>query len=912
MLLDEAKEMFYHGYDSYISHAYPADELMPLSCRGRYRGVEADRGDIDDALGNFSLTLIDSLDTLVVLNNLTEFETSVSRIVTDVDFDKDVVVSVFETNIRVLGGLLSGHVLAKYIQQKYNSHLKWYKSQLLDLAKDLGYRLLPAFNTSTGIPFPRVNLKFKMNSPKIAIARDTCTACAGTMILEFAALSRLSGEPIFELKARKAMDYLWQQRHRWSDLVGTVLNIHNGDWIRRESGVGAGIDSYYEYLLKAYILLGDENFLERFNRHYEGVMKYVKQGPLLVDVQMHRPRTNSKNFMDALLAFWPGLQVLKGDIKPAVETHEMLYQVIQRHNYLMPEAFTITDFQVHWAQHLMRPEFLESTYFLYKATGDHHYLEVGKHVLKSLQKFARTKCGFAAVRDVRTGSQEDRMDSFVLAETLKYLYLLFASKDDLIIDLDEFIFTTEAHFLPLSLSLKNLNTTRKGKEYSHSTYASFSAKEAFKTCPNTHYLFEDSKHNVYSDIRANLKNFVTSNGKSSSVYTPTCSLHMKHSSPIKPRISAQEFSATNKEHIEYVKSLGIAVVLMPDGRIQLVHNTAAAASIQDAEEGAIFMQEMINRSKQQLAVAENQLRLVSFTSPKTNARIKLPAGPAQFGPDLSKSDEIIMGNAVIVSPLTACDWPLSENSMINVNGKLAIVERGDCMFIKKVRHVQQLGAIACIVIDNVSQSTSDSLPMFAMSGDGIDDIRIPAVFLYGKEGAILLDVVNEFPDVIIELSVFESKVDDKPVDSDLHDSEKWKRNAEDEEEEEELIDQGIAHVTEINTDSIGEENLSETIHKVQQPIDNSRKSEALLNTFLQNSLQQVFDDSALYASHMNKAFDSINKWIDLLSKSALMTSKDRTFNPLHDVNTFILFITNVSRKMCDWTENPRLVPKNAS
>lgn len=66
------------------------------------------------------------------------------------------------------------------------------------------------------------------------------------------------------------MDYLWRQRHRSSDLVGSVLNIHNGDWIRRESGVGAGIDSYYEYLLKAYILFGDESYLRRFNRHYEG------------------------------------------------------------------------------------------------------------------------------------------------------------------------------------------------------------------------------------------------------------------------------------------------------------------------------------------------------------------------------------------------------------------------------------------------------------------------------------------------------------------------------------------------------------------------------------------------------------------------------------------------------------------
>lgn len=78
--------------------------------------------------------------------------------------------------------------------------------------------------------------------------------------------------------------------------------------------------------------------------------------------------------MDALLAFWPGLQVLKGDIKPAVETHEMLYQVMQRHKFI-PEAFT-TDFQVHWGNHPLRPEFLESTYFLYTATSDPYYLEV--------------------------------------------------------------------------------------------------------------------------------------------------------------------------------------------------------------------------------------------------------------------------------------------------------------------------------------------------------------------------------------------------------------------------------------------------------------------------------------------------------------------------------------------------------
>lgn len=143
----------------------------------------------------------------------------------------------------------------------------------------------------------------------------------------------------FQEKAQKAMDVLWRMRHRGTDLMGSVLNVNSGDWVRRDSGVGAGIDSYYEYCLKAYILLGnywkfyrvylvglvrledlynylalragDEKYLGRFNKHYQAVMKYVSQGPMLVDVHMHRPNTNAKNFMDALLAFWPGLQVYR-------------------------------------------------------------------------------------------------------------------------------------------------------------------------------------------------------------------------------------------------------------------------------------------------------------------------------------------------------------------------------------------------------------------------------------------------------------------------------------------------------------------------------------------------------------------------------------------------------------------------
>ncbi|KAM7305706.1 ER degradation-enhancing alpha-mannosidase-like protein 3 isoform X2 [Ixodes scapularis] len=1094
-LREEVREMFYHAYRAYMDYAYPADELMPLSCKGRYRGTEPNRGDIDDALGNFSLTLVDTMDTLVLLGDIDEFERVVRLVVRDVTFDHDIVVSVFEANIRMVGGLLSGHILASYLQE-HHGRLDWYRGDLLLMAKELGYRLLPAFNTSTGVPHPRINLRLGLKSPKLGQVSETCTACAGTMILEFAALSRLTGEPIFEEKARAAMDYLWQQRHRSSDLMGTVLNIHNGDWVRRDSGVGAGIDSYYEYCLKAYILLGDDLYLERFNKHYTAVMKYISNGPMLVDVHMHRPNTNSRNFMDALLAFWPGLQVLKGDIKPAIETHEMLYQVMQRHNFL-PEAFT-TDFQVHWGQHPLRPEFVESTYFLYKATRDPYYLEAGRRVVDSLQKHARVPCGFAAVKDVRTGKHEDRMDSFVLAETFKYLYLLFASPEDILLDLDQFVFTTEAHLLPLSLARINrthfnmadggsdsrsvwprgllsghilasylqehhgrldwyrgdlllmakelgyrllpafntstgvphprinlrlgLKSPKLGQvsetctacagtmilefaalsrltgepifeekaraamdylwqqrhrssdlmgtvlnihngdwvrrdsgvgagidsyyeyclkayillgddlylerfnkhytavmkyisngpmlvdvhmhrpntnsrnfmdallafwpglqvlkgdikpaiethemlyqvmqrhnflpeafttdfqvhwgqhplrpEFVESTYFlykatrdpyyleagrrvvdslqkharvpcgfaavkdvrtgkhedrmdSFVLAETFKylyllfaspedilldldqfvftteahllplslarinrthfnmsprmmffapdeefaqSCPNTHFLFP--KTNFAHSVRQPLKDLVEGACPSRT--------------PAARRLHASQFEASKKEHLNLVKKMGVFVTLMADGRIQLIHNAAQAESQEDAQEGLLFMQEMIELAKQQNH-QEQHMRSVAFTLPTTKMRMVLQAGPAQFGKDLSKPANEVEGPLVLVDPKRGCG---ELRNGPDLAGKIAVMERGECMFVEKARKIQALGAIGGIVLDNQAGTNARLSPAFAMSGDGTDDVQIPVVFLFTEDGEMLLNTFKDNPGLIVKLADF--------------------------------------------------------------------------------------------------------------------------------------------------------------
>uniref|UniRef100_A0AAQ4R1B1 alpha-1,2-Mannosidase n=1 Tax=Gasterosteus aculeatus aculeatus TaxID=481459 RepID=A0AAQ4R1B1_GASAC len=694
VIRDQIIEMFDHAYGSYMKYAYPADELMPLSCRGRVRGQEPNRGDIDDSLGKFSLTLIDTLDTLVVLNKLDEFEDAVRKAMTDVRLDNDVVVSVFETNIRVLGGLLGAHVMADLLRQR-GGRMQWYRDELLHMAKELGHRLLPAFNTTSGLPYPKVNLRYGVLNPlsRTGTESDTCTACAGTMILEFAALSRLSGDSIFEEHARKALDVLWQRRQKGSDLVGTVINIHNEEWVRRESGVGAGIDSYYEYLMKAYILLGDNVFLDRFNIHYSAIMKYISQPPLLLNVHMHNPTVSVRSWMDSLLAFFPGLQ-----------------------------AFT-TEFRVHWGQHLLRPEFAESTYYLYKATGDPYYLRVGQSIVEKLNAYARVPCGFAAVQDVRTGTHEDRMDSFFLAEMFKYLYLLFTDKSQLPIDIDDYIFTTEAHLLPVSLSTtqppcrgNNTETVPVSKEEDLFTH----------TCPSMETLFPNNP-SFAKTIRDSYK-YLTGVGRA---------FH-----PLPIREIELPLHDNGMEPVEFLKSMGIS--LTPLNEVFAGHSGSLK------EHKGVYRVKLVAEVSHTAEEDEVMPHVVQLISPPFLGRTVLTAGPAKFGLDLTKQEHGVKGSIVKASPYTACE-PI--DGAVDLKGHIALALRGECMFVVKARWLQQAGAIGVIFIDHREGSNSQDTPLFQMVGDGdsTKDITLPFVFLFSREGAVLTAALEEHHNVDVLL-----------------------------------------------------------------------------------------------------------------------------------------------------------------
>ncbi|KAG8191658.1 hypothetical protein JTE90_016448 [Oedothorax gibbosus] len=455
---EEARKMFQFGYDNYLKYAFPKDELNPILCNGR--GPDYDNPsniNINDVLGDYSLTLIDALDTLAVMGNTTEFKRAVGLIIDNVSFDTDNTVQVFEANIRILGSLLSGHLLIKDIKQPFGDLVPLgYNDDLLNLAHELASRLLPAFeNTQTGLPFPRVNLRHGVPAD---VSTQTCTAGAGSMLLEFGMLSRLLHDPVYEGVARRAVKALWKLRSKTTGLLGNVVDVQSGEWIGQMSGVGAGLDSFYEYLLKSYILFGEKEDYMMFNETYNTIKRYMRKGrqhcnhgygehPLYVNVNMIDGSTLTL-WIDSLQAAFSGVQVLTGDIEEAICSHALYYSIWRRFGAL-PERFNWQRGSPDLAFYPLRPELIESTYLLYQATKNPFYLHVGQEIIESLNKYSKAKCGYATIHNVQDKTLEDRMESFFLSETCKYLYLLFDVDNPVNKMASHYLFTTEGHIFPL-------------------------------------------------------------------------------------------------------------------------------------------------------------------------------------------------------------------------------------------------------------------------------------------------------------------------------------------------------------------------------------------------------------------------------------------------------------------------------
>jgi mannosidase alpha-like ER degradation enhancer 2 len=406
---------FLYAWNAYKQYAWGHDELKPLS-----------KGHHDWYSHTLLMTPVDALDTMILMGLTDEANKTRQYIDENLSFDQDIEVKNFEVTIRLLGGLLSSYQLTG-------------DERLLSLADNLGNRLLPVFNSPTGMPYMYVNLKTGKTR-----GAESNPAEIGTLLLEFGTLSKLTRKPIYYDKAKRALVELYSRRSALG-LVGSSINVETGKWMDTTSHIGGGIDSYYEYLLKSWLLFDDKDCKKMWEASVKAVNKYVadnaKTGLWYGQVDMNTGKRLATQY-GALDAFFAAVLARSDDIERARRLQESSYKMWTTFG-LEPEVLDYTTMKVVSPGYQLRPEIIESAYYLWYFTKDPRYQEMASTFLLALARYCKTDAGYAALSDVVTKSKRDSMESYFLAETLKYLYLLYAPRETL--DLNKVVFNTEAH-----------------------------------------------------------------------------------------------------------------------------------------------------------------------------------------------------------------------------------------------------------------------------------------------------------------------------------------------------------------------------------------------------------------------------------------------------------------------------------
>ncbi|MFZ6639231.1 glycoside hydrolase family 47 protein [Undibacterium sp. TC4M20W] len=419
LMANKVKRETQHAWQAYKQFAWGHDAVKPLS-----------RTPHDWYGTSLLMTPVDALDTFLIMGLKKEAKEAQDLIVSKLNFDQDIYVQNFEITIRLLGGLLSAYQITK-------------DQRLLNLAEDLGQRLLPVFETPTGLPYTHVNLKTGQVRGNVSNPAET-----GTLLLEFGMLSKLSNKPIYFQKAKKALVATYERRSSIG-LVGARINVETGEWADQNSHIGGGIDSYYEYIYKCWRLFGDTDCKAMWDTSIDSVNRYlgdeVDSGFWYGRANMQSGARTASRY-GALDAFMPALLVLSGDVERAKRLQDSGLKMWRIHG-IEPESLDYKTMTVTSGSYHLRPEIIESAYYLYRTTGEAKYRLMGKEFFEDFVKYCRSESGYAALKDVRSKEKDDSMESFLFAETFKYYYLLFAPKSAL--DFDKVTFNTEAHPLQI-------------------------------------------------------------------------------------------------------------------------------------------------------------------------------------------------------------------------------------------------------------------------------------------------------------------------------------------------------------------------------------------------------------------------------------------------------------------------------
>uniref|UniRef100_A0A0N4Z4N6 alpha-1,2-Mannosidase n=1 Tax=Parastrongyloides trichosuri TaxID=131310 RepID=A0A0N4Z4N6_PARTI len=441
------RDAFKHAWKNYKKYSWGSDHLRPVSRKS------------SDWL-SLGLSITDSLDTMLIMNLIEEYNEGREWVENNLSFQHDVNVNFFETSIRVLGGLLTTYHLTgdELFKEK---------------ATVLGDRLLGAINHSkSGIPLSDVNLKTKMAISPHWGAYSSLSEVASVQ-LEFRDLSRITGNSTFEELTFNINKIIHEDG--CNDLDGICpmfINPNTGKFVKDGAiTLGARTDSYYEYLLKQWIQTGKKiDFLkDDFIRAMESVKKnlikytvphkYLYIGELVGSGSFYPKMDHLVCFLAGTLALGHSNGLPKEYLEIGEKLGETCHLFYKNPTGLGPEIAHFNEKEGNNddiyikpldAHSLLRPEAVEGWFYLYRYTGNKKYQEWAWEMFQAIEKYAKLETGYSSVTNVKKIPvvYRDMMESFFLSETLKYLYLILSDNQD-VLPLDKWVFNTEAHPLPI-------------------------------------------------------------------------------------------------------------------------------------------------------------------------------------------------------------------------------------------------------------------------------------------------------------------------------------------------------------------------------------------------------------------------------------------------------------------------------
>ncbi|OJD18234.1 hypothetical protein AJ78_01734 [Emergomyces pasteurianus Ep9510] len=459
------KDAFEFAWSGYMEYAFPQDELRPVS------------NTPSNSRNGWGASAVDALSTAIIMDS-PEIVKTILEHVSKLDYSKtETQVSVFETTIRYLGGMLSGYDLLSENDMGQNpDHIDALLAQSKNLADIMKY----AFDTPTGIPSNNLHLNNKTTDGMTS----TGIAESGTLILEWMRLSDLTGEREYGELAAKAEAYLLdpkpQEGEPFPGLIGSNINITTGHFVNANVSWGGGADSFYEYLIKMFVYDNSrfELYRDRWILAIESSIEHLKstissrrdEYTYLADFKEGKLDLTSQH----LTCFNGGNFLLGGQVLGRQDFIDFGLELVKGcyHSYhstatgVGPEAFgwdpkkvpedqmkffKKNGFYITSSHYSLRPEVIESYYYAYRMTGDTMYQEWVWEAFEAVRKICRTESGFTSVGDVndpKGGEKLDFQESFLFAEVLKYAYLTFAQEADWQVageGRNKWVYSTEAH-----------------------------------------------------------------------------------------------------------------------------------------------------------------------------------------------------------------------------------------------------------------------------------------------------------------------------------------------------------------------------------------------------------------------------------------------------------------------------------